>query len=117
MTILAKRVEQIKPSFTLEMVSRAADLKSKGVDLINFSAGHPDFNTPKNIIDAAKKAMDMGATKYTAGSGTLDLRKAICLKIKRENIIFLILMFWYLMEKNKVYLWLAKHFFNQVMKY
>ena len=87
MTILAKRVEQIKPSFTLEMVSRAADLKSKGVDLINFSAGQPDFNTPKNIIDAAKKAMDMGATKYTAGSGTLDLRKAICLKIKRENKI------------------------------
>ena len=87
MTILAKRVEQIKPSFTLEMVSRAADLKSKGVDLINLSAGQPDFNTPKNIIDAAKKAMDMGATKYTAGSGTLDLRKAICLKIKRENKI------------------------------
>jgi Aspartate/tyrosine/aromatic aminotransferase len=47
MTILAKRVEQIKPSFTLEMVSRAADLKSKGVDLINFSAGQHDFNTPK----------------------------------------------------------------------
>ena len=89
MTILAKRVEQIKPSFTLEMVSRAADLKSKGVDLINFSAGQPDFNTPKNIIDAAKKAMDKGATKYTAGSGTLDLRKAICLKIKRENIILI----------------------------
>ena len=49
MTSLAKRVEQIKPSFTLEMVSRAADLKSKGIDLINFSAGQPDFNTPNNI--------------------------------------------------------------------
>ncbi len=87
MTSLAKRVEQIKPSFTLEMVSRAADLKSKGIDLINFSAGQPDFNTPKNIIEAAKKAMDIGKTKYTAGSGTLDLRNAICLKIKRENKI------------------------------
>ena len=87
MTILAKRVEQIKPSFTLEMVSRAADLKSKGIDLINFSAGQPDFNTPNNIIEAAKKAMDIGKTKYTAGSGTLDLRNAICLKIKRENKI------------------------------
>ena len=87
MTSLAKRVEQIKPSYTLEMVSRAADLKSKGIDLINFSAGQPDFNTPNNIIEAAKKAMDIGKTKYTAGSGTLDLRNAICLKIKRENKI------------------------------
>ena len=87
MTSLAKRVEQIKPSFTLEMVSRAADLKSKGIDLINFSAGQPDCNTPNNIIEAAKKAMDIGKTKYTAGSGTLDLRNAICLKIKRENKI------------------------------
>ena len=87
MTSLAKRLEQIKPSFTLEMVSRAADLKSKGIDLINFSAGQPDFNTPNNIIEAAKKAMDIGKTKYTAGSGTLDLRNAICLKIKRENKI------------------------------
>ena len=87
MTALAKRVEKIKPSFTLEMVSRAADLKSKGIDLINFSAGQPDFNTPNNIIEAAKKAMDIGKTKYTAGSGTLDLRNAICLKIKRENKI------------------------------
>ena len=87
MTSLAKRVEQIKPSFTLELVSRAADLKSKGIDLINFSAGQPDFNTPNNIIEAAKKAMDIGKTKYTAGSGTLDLRNAICLKIKRENKI------------------------------
>ena len=87
MTALAKRVEKIKQSFTLEMVSRAADLKSKGIDLINFSAGQPDFNTPNNIIEAAKKAMDIGKTKYTAGSGTLDLRNAICLKIKRENKI------------------------------
>ena len=87
MTSLAKRVEQIKPSFTLEMFSRASDLKSKGIDLINFSAGQPDFNTPNNIIEAAKKAMDIGKTKYTAGSGTLDLRNAICLKIKRENKI------------------------------
>ena len=87
MITLAKRVEKIKPSFTLEMVSRAADLKSKGIDLINFSAGQPDFNTPNNIIEAAKKAMDIGKTKYTAGSGTLDLRNAICLKIKRENKI------------------------------
>jgi len=87
MTALAKRVEKIKQSFTLEMVSRAADLKTKGIDLINFSAGQPDFNTPNNIIEAAKKAMDIGKTKYTAGSGTLDLRNAICLKIKRENKI------------------------------
>ena len=85
MSSLAKRVEQIKPSFTLEMVSRAADLKSKGVDLINLSAGQPDFNTPENIRNAAKKAMDRGDTKYTSGSGTIELREAVCKKVKREN--------------------------------
>ena len=90
MTLLANRVEQIKPSFTLDMVTRAAELKAQGIDVINFSAGQPDFNTPDNIIKVAKQAMDRGETKYTAGAGTLELREAVCTKVKRENnlIIF-----------------------------
>ena len=85
MNLLAKRVKQIKPSFTLDMVTRAAELKNQGKDVINFSAGQPDFNTPENIRNAAKEAMDRGETKYTAGSGTLELREAVCAKVKREN--------------------------------
>ena len=85
MTILADRVHRVKPSFTLEMTSRAAELRAQGVDVINFSAGQPDFNTPENIRNAAKTALDEGQTKYTAGSGTLELREAVCTKLKREN--------------------------------
>ena len=85
MNLLAKRVKQIKPSFTLDMVTRAAELRNQGKDVINFSAGQPDFNTPENIRKAAKEAMDRGETKYTAGSGTLELREAVCEKVKREN--------------------------------
>ena len=84
---LADRVNKVRPSFTLEMTSRAAELKYAGYDVINFSAGQPDFNTPENIISAAKTAMDQGLTKYTAGSGMIELRQAICKKVKRENKI------------------------------
>ena len=85
MTVLADRVERVKPSFTLEMTSRAAELVSQGVDVIDFSAGQPDFNTPLNIRKAAVKAMDTGKTKYTAGAGTLELREAVSEKLNREN--------------------------------
>ena len=85
MNLLANRVKQIKPSFTLDMVTRASELKNQGEDVINFSAGQPDFNTPENIRNAAKKAMDRGDTKYTSGSGTIELREAVCQKVKREN--------------------------------
>ena len=85
MTILADRVERVKPSFTLEMTSRAAELLSQGIDVIDFSAGQPDFNTPLNIREAAVKAMDSGKTKYTAGAGTIELREAVCDKLYREN--------------------------------
>jgi len=79
------RVTRVKPSFTLEMTSRAADLRSKGVDVINLSVGEPDFNTPEHIIQAGKEAMDDGFTKYTAGSGLIELRQAICKKLLVEN--------------------------------
>ena len=85
MTNFSDRVRRVKPSFTLEMTSRAAELRAQGVDVINFSAGQPDFNTPENIRNAAKAAMDNGQTKYTAGAGTIELREAVCEKVKREN--------------------------------
>ena len=82
---LANRVNNINPSFTLQMVTKAADMISRGIDVINFSVGEPDFNTPKHIRDAAKNAIDQGYTKYTAGKGMIELREAICTKLKREN--------------------------------
>ena len=69
------------------MATKAADMRSRGVDVINFSVGEPDFNTPKHIRDAAKEALDQGYTKYTAGPGMIELRQAICEKLKRENKI------------------------------
>ena len=67
------------------MATVAAEMKSKGVDLVNFSVGEPDFNTPIHIINAGKIAMDKGYTKYTAGPGMIEFREAICAKLEREN--------------------------------
>ena len=85
MNNFSNRVKKIKPSFTLEMATIAAEMKSKGIDIVNFSVGEPDFNTPLHIIDAGKVAMDKGYTKYTAGPGLLEFRQAICDKLEREN--------------------------------
>ena len=82
---LADRVHKIQPSFTLQMATRAAEMRAEGIDVINFSVGEPDFNTPPHIIAAGKKAMDDGFTKYTAGPGMIEFRKAICEKLEREN--------------------------------
>jgi len=82
---LADRVHKVQPSFTLEMATRAAEMRAEGIDVINFSVGEPDFNTPAHIIAAGKKAMDDGFTKYTAGPGMIEFRKAICEKLEREN--------------------------------
>lgn len=84
---LADRVHKVQPSFTLEMATRAAEMRAEGIDVINFSVGEPDFNTPAHIIAAGKKAMDDGFTKYTAGPGMIEFRKAICEKLERENEI------------------------------
>ena len=82
---LADRIDKIQPSFTLQMATIAAELRAKGESVINFSVGEPDFNTPENIIDAGKKAMDEGYTKYTAGPGMIEFRQAICNKLRLEN--------------------------------
>tara|TARA_B000000460_G_scaffold114403_1_gene80293 strand:- start:1121 stop:2266 length:1146 start_codon:yes stop_codon:yes gene_type:complete len=69
------------------MATVAAEMRADGLDVINFSVGEPDFNTPLHIIRAGQKAMDEGYTKYTAGPGMIEFRKAICEKLKRENDI------------------------------
>ena len=82
---LAERLKKIKPSATVAVTSAAAELKAKGIDVIGLGAGEPDFATDKVIIDAAKKALDAGKTKYTPAAGIPQLREAICKKFKREN--------------------------------
>ena len=77
----------VKPSSTLAITAKANEMKAKGVDLIGFGAGEPDFNTPDNINDAAIKAINSGFTKYTAASGIVELRRAIANKFKACNDI------------------------------
>lgn len=82
---LSNKAKGINPSITLEIAAKAKALKDSGVNVISFSAGEPDFNTPNNIINAAIIAMRDGKTKYTPTSGVLELRKAICTKFKNDN--------------------------------
>jgi aspartate aminotransferase len=85
MSILSKRVLDMKESATLAMARKSREMKESGIDIINLSLGEPDFDTPENIKNADKKALDAGDTKYTPVSGTKGLREAICRKFKREN--------------------------------
>lgn len=82
---IAERAKKIEPSATLSISARAAALKKEGKDVISFSAGEPDFDTPLVIKEEAKRAIDEGFTKYTPTSGTPELRKAISKKLEREN--------------------------------
>lgn len=82
---LSSKAREINPSITLEITAKAKALREEGVNVVSFSAGEPDFNTPENIIDAAICAMKDGKTKYTPTSGILELRKAICTKFKNDN--------------------------------
>jgi len=82
---LSNRVQSIKPSPTLAVTNRAAELRAAGQDIIGLGAGEPDFDTPEHIKDAAKKAMDEGFTKYTAVDGTPGLKAAVIAKFKNGN--------------------------------
>ena len=82
---VAQRITTLSPSLTLAISAKAKAMKQAGESVVSFSVGEPDFNTPDNIIEAAKKALDAGHTKYTPSSGLLPLRKAICEKFKRDN--------------------------------
>jgi len=82
---LAERAGRIKPSPTLAITAKANALKAGGKDIISFSAGEPDFNTPSNINNAAIRAIEDGFTKYTPAGGTDELKDAIIDKFKRDN--------------------------------
>ena len=85
MSFLSKTLDRVKPSPTISISTKAAELKAAGKDVIALSAGEPDFDTPDNIKDAAKAAIDAGKTKYTAPDGIIELKNAICAKMKRDN--------------------------------
>ena len=82
---LSNRVQAVKPSPTLAITARAAQMRAAGKDIIGLGAGEPDFDTPDHIKAAAVKAMDSGFTKYTAVDGTASLKKAIIAKFKNDN--------------------------------
>ena len=85
MPFIADRLSAIKPSPTVAVTQKANELKAAGHDVIGLGAGEPDFDTPANIREAGKKAIDEGKTRYVAPAGTPELRKAIAAKFKREN--------------------------------
>ncbi|RAP39984.1 aspartate aminotransferase [Rhodovulum viride] len=85
MSFLSATLARVKPSPTIAVSTKARELKAAGKDVIGLGAGEPDFDTPQNIKDAAKAAIDRGETKYTAVDGLPELKKAICAKFKRDN--------------------------------
>ncbi|GKT31415.1 Aspartate aminotransferase, partial [Aduncisulcus paluster] len=82
---IASRMENLSPSVTMAITAMARDLKSQGKDILSFSAGEPDFDTPQIIKDAAIKAIQNGHTKYTAVEGTIETKKAIISKLQKDH--------------------------------
>ena len=85
MAFLSDTLARVKPSPTIAVTTKAQQLKSEGKDVIGLGAGEPDFDTPENIREAAKRAIDAGRTRYTAVDGIPELKAAICSKFLREN--------------------------------
>jgi aspartate aminotransferase len=85
MSFLSKTLDRVKPSPTISISTKAAELKAAGKDVIALSAGEPDFDTPDTIKKAAIAAINAGKTKYTAPDGIPELKQAVCAKLKRDN--------------------------------
>jgi len=85
MAQLSDRLNRLAPSATLAMSQKSSEMRAQGIDVINMSVGEPDFNTPENIKEAAKKAIDDNFSRYSPVPGYPDLRKAIVAKLKNEN--------------------------------
>lgn len=85
MSLIATRLQAVKPSPTLAVTAKAKELAAQGINIISLAAGEPDFDTPENIKEAAIEGITNGATKYTIVSGTIELKRAICEKFKRDN--------------------------------
>jgi aspartate aminotransferase len=83
--VLARRLKTLVPSSTLAVQAQAKALKARGVDVISFGAGEPDFDTPVRIKAAAVRAMQAGQTKYTEVGGVSEVRAAVCAKLRRDN--------------------------------
>lgn len=83
----SNRIKRLNESLTIAISSLARDLKAQGKDILSFSAGEPDFDTPKGIKDEAIRSINSGFTKYTQVSGINELKKAICDKLQRENAL------------------------------
>ncbi|MDX2212350.1 MAG: pyridoxal phosphate-dependent aminotransferase [Oculatellaceae cyanobacterium bins.114] len=82
---LAGRVGHVSPSMTLAIDAKAKAMKAEGIDICSFSAGEPDFDTPKHIVEAAKAALDQGKTRYGPAAGEPKLREAIAQKLQNDN--------------------------------
>jgi aspartate aminotransferase len=85
MTVLSNRAKSLKPSPTLAINAKAKSMQAQGIHVISFGAGEPDFDTPENIKQAAKKALDEGFTKYTPVGGIDELKDAIIKKFQRDS--------------------------------
>ena len=85
MALLSKKIVRVAPSLTLSITAKAKALQAQGIDVISLGAGEPDFDTPDFIKEAAIEALRKGMTKYTPAEGTLELRKAIAKKLKRDQ--------------------------------
>lgn len=85
MAFLSDALARVKPSPTVALTGRVAEMQAAGRDVIGLGAGEPDFDTPANIREAAKRAIDAGRTRYTAVDGIAELKGAICRKFAREN--------------------------------
>src|SRR6187431_2719193 len=82
--VLAQRLAQVAPSATLKMAAEAERLRREGYNVVDFSAGEPDFPTPEHVKDAGKAAIDANFTKYTVAPGIPELRQAICTRYKQD---------------------------------
>ena len=83
--MFSERVKNISPSLTLAISAQAKAMRKQGLDVVSLSAGEPDFDTPENIKEKAKQALDKGFTKYTPSSGLVELKEAIIRKFKEDN--------------------------------
>ncbi|MBR0104951.1 MAG: pyridoxal phosphate-dependent aminotransferase [Firmicutes bacterium] len=82
---LSNKVKSVKPSSTIALTAKSAEYKAQGLDVVAFAAGEPDFDTPDHIKEAAILAINQGKTKYTPAAGTMDIRKAVCDKLEKDN--------------------------------
>ncbi len=83
--MISAKAASISPSPTLAIDTKFKEMKANGIDVVGFGAGEPDFDTPAHICDAAVAAIRNGETRYTPAAGTMELRKAVCGKLKKEN--------------------------------